>query len=79
VLAYFPALVADLVQRGTDAIVIQDLLSFRPTMLEAKLALKVCGIAEMPRECQSMRHGEAGFFAVLNHPAVRCFTLEQSA
>ena len=69
-LAQFPALIAHLVQRGPDAIVIQQLFGFRSAMLEAKFVLNVRGVAKISRERQSLRHGKTIFFAVLDHTAL---------
>jgi hypothetical protein len=66
-LAPFPALIAHFVQRGADAIVIQQLFGFRSAMLEAKFVLDVRGVAKISRERQSLRHGKTLYFAVLDH------------
>jgi hypothetical protein len=66
----FLALFAHFVQRGADAIIIQDLFSFRSAMLEAKFVLNVRGVAKISRERQSLRHGKTIFFAVLDHTAL---------
>jgi hypothetical protein len=68
-LAYLPAVFAHLVQRGADAIVIQDVFSFRSAMLESKFALNGRGVTKIPRERQPVCHGKAVFFAVLDHLA----------
>jgi hypothetical protein len=66
-LARFPTLFAHLVQRGADAIVVQDLFSFRSSMLETKFALNVRRVTKISRERQSVRHGKAVLFTVVDH------------
>jgi|JRHI01.1.fsa_nt_gi hypothetical protein len=69
-LAQFPALIAHLVQRGADAIVVQHLFGFRSAVLESKFVLNVRGVAKISRERQPLRHGKTIFFAVLDHTVV---------
>ena len=62
-------LFAYLVQRGADAIVVQDLFSLRSAVPEAEFSLNVRGVTKISRERQSVRHGKAVTFSVLNHLA----------
>ena len=76
-LACFPALPADLVQRGADAIVVQHLFGVGSAMLETKFVLNVRSVAKISRERQSLRHSKAIFFAVLDHTLVLSTELDR--